>query len=55
MQMPWRWGGRGPFAAAMTAPTSEDERRFLQGEADILQSRLNDIRGRLDELETPKT
>jgi len=38
-----------------TTPVSEDEKQVLQRQADILQSRLNEIKGRLDELETPKS
>jgi hypothetical protein len=31
-------------------PASEDEKQILQRQADVLQSRLNEIKGRLDEL-----
>ncbi|WP_207680441.1 DUF5320 domain-containing protein [Desulfonema magnum] len=50
-QMPY---GQGNFAAQ----TQEEEKGLLQGQADLLQNQLNDIRKRLDELssqETPKT
>lgn len=40
------FGGTVPF----TVPFKADEKQFLQGQAEILQKRLNEIKGRLDEL-----
>jgi len=50
-QVPYSWGN-------FTVQTQDEEKGFLQGQADLLQNQLNDIRKRLDELgsqETPKT
>jgi hypothetical protein len=41
-----RWSAKTPF----TMPVSEDEKQVLQKQAEILQNRLNEIKGRLDEL-----
>jgi len=41
-------------AARYSAPTQEEERQFLKRESDALQSHLNEIRRRLDELEKEK-
>jgi hypothetical protein len=50
-QMPYFWG-------SFSIQTQEEEKGFLQGQADILQNQLNEIRKRLDEMEgqeTPKS
>ncbi len=44
--MSYRRGAMTPF----TMQASEDEKQVLQRQAEILQSRLNEIKGRLDEL-----
>jgi hypothetical protein len=56
----WRGGrglrpGRMAYMDLFASPPSEDEKQILQRQADMFQSRLNEIRGRLDELEKPKS
>ncbi len=47
-RMPYGRGDMSPVAD----PISEQEKQFLQSQAEMLQTQLNEIRKRLDELET---
>ena len=45
------WLRFGPFAAPYQAPDPETEKQMLKNQADALQSELEQIRKRLDDIE----
>jgi hypothetical protein len=56
-----RFGGGGlafggaNYGASVAAPTPEGERNFLKDRAEVLQTQLDEIKKRLEELEAQET